>query len=132
MNDDDEIPEALLATDRIVGAPIFNRWGKKLGVVKSFVLDAASGKVRYAVLSSEGFLGPGPDCRPVPFELLERATATEGFVVDFDADALAAGPHYRDGSEPDADRFFWSRVDNYFGVKPATKVRIARPVDLAS
>ena len=104
-----------LSTDRLRDAPIFDPDGHKLGILKAFVFDAASGAVHYALISTDGFLGCGADCRPVPFAMLKPNGDAPGFIVELDGDTLAAGPHYRDGEEP--DRFFWSRLDAHFGVE---------------
>ena len=76
------------ATDRgvrrLAGKQVRADSGDKLGTLKDFVVDAPTGKVTYAVVSSGGFLGAGDTLRAIPCEALQRSTAINGFVVNID------------------------------------------------
>ena len=51
----------------IVGMPVHNDAGKKLGKIEDLVVDLGTGKIRYAALSFGGFLGVGDKLFAVPW-----------------------------------------------------------------
>lgn len=111
-----------------LGAPVFDRSGHRVAVLKFFVCERADDIPCYAVLSTEGFLGPGPDCRPVPAHLLVRSNDTPGFVLDVDQDIFLDGPRYLDGSNQDFEED-WSEADVYFaeGFLRLCRAQLPRP-----
>jgi len=50
---------SLLSATSIVGDEVRNMQDESLGKIQDIMLDVGEGKIRYAVLSSGGFLGPG-------------------------------------------------------------------------
>lgn len=59
----------------IVGLKVEDLDGERLGTVDDFVVDLSSGRIRYAILSSGGFLGLAEKRRAVPPQALSMATA---------------------------------------------------------
>lgn len=103
---------ALRVIDGESGAPIFDRAGQKVAVLKYLVCDAQNSRPRYAVLSSDGFLGPGEDCRPVPAILLSRPKDRPGYVLRVDREKYLDGPRYlADGGDEDS---WWHKADDYY------------------
>jgi hypothetical protein len=49
----------LISSHKVEGTAVYNRQGEKLGSIHSVMIDRASGKVAYAVMSFGGFLGMG-------------------------------------------------------------------------
>jgi sporulation protein YlmC with PRC-barrel domain len=64
----------------VIGMTVQNNDGKALGTVRSLVFDMPSARVRYAIVSSGGFLGIRSHLRAVPAEHLSAATAVRGIV----------------------------------------------------
>lgn len=54
----------LMGADTLIGNDVYNTRDEDLGDIKEIMLDTASGKVAYAVLSFGGFLGMGENCSP--------------------------------------------------------------------
>ena len=111
-----DTPHRLIASNRVEGTAVYNREGEKLGRIENFMVDKASGRSEYAVMSFGGFLGMGDDHHPIPWSKLSYDTGQGGYVVDLDRDKLTNGPKYRAGEEPQFDRDFGQRVHDYYGV----------------
>jgi sporulation protein YlmC with PRC-barrel domain len=116
MTDATAFAGTLIAADKsILGAGVTNPAGDKLGTVDDLMIDSASGRVIYAVMSFGGLLGLGAKYHPVPWELLKLDNANDGIVVvDLDKDRLKAAPNY-DG-EADWTRRYASEVDSFYGI----------------
>ena len=50
--------QTLVPSDRVEGAPICGRDGKKLGTIERLMLDKATGTVAYAVVRAAAFSAP--------------------------------------------------------------------------
>ena len=50
---------AVISSDKVEGASVYNADGHKLGSIDDLMIDKWSGQVRYAVLEFGGFLGMG-------------------------------------------------------------------------
>jgi sporulation protein YlmC with PRC-barrel domain len=70
----DHNPE-LLQFNGLVGTRVENRDGQELGILRDFILDMKTGRVRFAIVASGGFLGFHSRYKPVPPDLLSAATA---------------------------------------------------------
>jgi len=60
-------PDPLIAADRVTGTAVYNRAGEKLGTVDNIMIDKASGKAVYGIMSFGGFLGIGENQFPLPW-----------------------------------------------------------------
>jgi hypothetical protein len=58
---------ALMGADTLLGNDVYNKDGDDLGDIKEFMIDMASGKIAYAVLSYGGVLGMGDKLFAVPW-----------------------------------------------------------------
>ena len=56
----------LIAADKVAGTTVYNAAGDTLGEIHDVMIDKASGKVAYAVMSFGGFLGIGEEYHPLP------------------------------------------------------------------
>jgi hypothetical protein len=106
----------LIASDRVEGTAVYNRQGKKLGRISNFMVDKASGQVRYAVLSFGGFLGVGHDHYPLPWSMLNYDTQQGGYVVELDKQVLDNAPRYNTDQRPDYDDGYGRNVYQYYGL----------------
>jgi sporulation protein YlmC with PRC-barrel domain len=84
----------LILSSRVIGTPVYNREGERLGHVDDLSIEKMSGLTRYAVISFGGFLGLGERFHPVPWSLLDYDVKQDGFVVPLDKSALEGAPHY--------------------------------------
>lgn len=106
---------ALIAADRVTGTNVYDTKGEKLGSVYDVMIDKASGRAVYAVMSFGGFLGIGEKYHPLPWSTLKYDTRLSGYVVDLDKDRLNAAPYYGEDESinwPEYGR----RVDEYYDV----------------
>ncbi len=105
----------LIAAERINGTNVYNLRGEKLGHVEDIMIDKATGKAIYAVMSFGGFLGIGEKQHPLPWSTLKYDQRQGGYVVDLDRKLLEAAPTY-EGKDfawtPDYGR----QVDKYYNV----------------
>jgi sporulation protein YlmC with PRC-barrel domain len=106
----------LIASDRVEGTAVYNRQGEKLGKISNFMVDKASGQVRYAVLSFGGFLGMGHDHYPLPWSMLNYDTDQGGYVVELDRKVLNEAPRYTADERPNYDDGYGRNVYQYYGL----------------
>jgi hypothetical protein len=62
-------PHRLVASDRVEGIQVRRSDRTKVGSIERLMIDKASGKVAYAVLTFGGFMGVGAKHIPVPDEI---------------------------------------------------------------
>jgi len=81
------------------------------------VIDKASGKVSYAVLSFGGFLGIGDDHYPLPWQSLKYDTSLGGYLTGVTETQLKGAPKYgNDNAWNWADPTRTRAVNDYYGV----------------
>ena len=115
MTDAAAFTGTLMAADKsILGATVVNPAGETLGTVDDLMIDNASGRVIYAVMSFGGLLGLGAQYHPVPWELLTLDPTKEVLVVNLDKTRLETAPHY--DNESDWTRRYASEVDQFYGI----------------
>ena len=107
---------SLIPAEKVNGTNVYNLRGEKLGEVEDIMIDKASGRAIYAVMSFGGFLGIGEKQHPLPWSSLTYDKEKDGFVVNLDKRMLEQAPTL----DPDDDDFVWTpdygrRVDKYYG-----------------
>jgi len=85
---------ALVASDRVEGTAVYGPDNHRIGRIERLMIDKASGKVAYAVLTFGGFLGIGEDHYPLPWAKLDYDTKLDGYRVDLTEDQLRAAPKF--------------------------------------
>jgi hypothetical protein len=108
--------EALIASDKVEGTPVYNRAGEHLGSIYTLMLDKRAGKVRYAVMSFGGFLGIGERYHPLPWDKLDYEPRQGGYVVDIPREKLEGAPSYARDETPWNDPLYGQSVYGYYGV----------------
>ena len=104
----------LIAASKVSGTTVYNTSGEKLGSVYDVMLDKASGRAEYAILSFGGFLGIGDKYYPLPWGQLKYDTDQGGYVVNLDRSRLEGAPAYA-ASEVDMwDDTRARNVDTYY------------------
>ena len=61
----------LIASDRIEGTLVRRHNGEKIGKIERLMIDKASGKIAYAVMSFGGLFGLGDNYYQIPWSLLK-------------------------------------------------------------
>ncbi len=85
---------ALMGADTLMGNDVYNSQGEDLGDVKEFMIDMASGRITYAVLSFGGLMGLGDKLFAVPWSALTLDTINKRFTLDVVKETLAAAPGF--------------------------------------
>jgi len=106
--------KSLIAADKVKGTKVYNPAGEDLGTIDDIMIDKASGRAIYAVMSFGGFLGMGEKFHPLPWATLKYDEQKGGYLVNLDKKVLEAAPNYDRGSQfawtPDYGR----KVDSYY------------------
>jgi len=114
---------ALMGSDTLMGNDVFNKDNEDLGDIKEFMLDMATGSVKYAVLSFGGFLGMGEKLFAVPWDALKLDTENKRFTLDVNRDRLESAPGFDKNVWPDmADPAWEAGIHAYYGTKPRAAV----------
>ena len=107
---------ALMGADTLLGNDVFNKDGEDLGDVKEFMIDMASGRIAYAVLSFGGILGLGDKLFAVPWSALTLDTANKRFTLAVPKDTLKDAPGFDKDHWPSmADPTWASGVYKFYG-----------------
>ena len=104
----------IAADETILGATVRNPAGETLGTVDDLMIDSATGRIVYAVMSFGGLLGLGAQYFPVPWDLVTQDAANDAFVVNLDKARLETAPRYE--TETEWTRRYASEIDSFYGV----------------
>lgn len=102
----------LIAGGKVAGTNVYDLAGEHIGSIEDVMLDKATGKVAYAVLSFGGFFGIGSKHYPLPWEMLRYDTRMGGYVVKLDRDRLDSAPVV----DADWREDYRRRVDDYWRI----------------
>ena len=87
----------LIAGAKVAGTDVYSLDAQHIGSIEDVMLDKATGRVAYAVLSFGGFLGLGTMHYPLPWEMLRYDTTLGGYVVKIDKAKLEGAPVVEEG-----------------------------------
>lgn len=112
----------LLSAATITGDDVFNLKDEKLGTIQDIMLDIENSKIRYAVLSSGGFLGMGDRLFAIPWSALKIDGPNKRFTLNVDVDRLKDAPGFNKDAWPSwSDPSFSASVDSYYRtIQPGT------------
>ena len=107
---------SLIGSDKVEGTNVYRSTGEKVGTIERIMLDKATGKVAYAVMSFGGFLGLGHDHYPIPWPRLTYSEQLGGYEVNITDQELKGAPKYDPANEWDWDREQSRQVYEYYKV----------------
>jgi hypothetical protein len=107
----------LVAGNRVANAPVFAADGRKLGKIAEILIDKPSGKVAYALMAYDGFLGMGDRYYPLPWVMLDYDPARRGFVTPLTREQVEAGHHVAD-EEVENEIEWREALHAHYGVAP--------------
>ena len=108
---------ALMGADTLLGNDVYNERGESLGNIKEFMIDMASGRIAYAVLSFGGFLGMGDRLFAVPWQALKLDTTNKRFALNVAKEKLQNAPGFDKDHWPSmADPTWATSVHSFYGV----------------
>jgi hypothetical protein len=107
---------ALMGAHTLLGNDVCNKDGQDLGDIKEFMIDMASGRVAYAVLSFGGLLGMGDKLFAVPWAALALDTLNKRFRLDIQKETLKDAPGFDKDHWPSmSDRTWAAGVHSFYG-----------------
>ncbi|HEX3574239.1 MAG TPA: PRC-barrel domain-containing protein [Rhodopila sp.] len=119
LDDTTNTSGSLIAAHQVQGASVYNTALEKLGTLEDIMIDKASGRIAYAILSFGGFLGIGDRYYPLPWEKLAYNTEIGGYIADVDRETLEGAPSYSDTATASWHDEAWGRdVYAHYGVPP--------------
>lgn len=108
----------LMGADTLIGNDVYNAAGEELGDIKEIMLDVASGRISYAVLSFGGFLKLGERLFAVPWSALKLDTVNKRFTLNIDKSRLEDAPGFNKDQWPDMANANWAEgIHAYYGTK---------------
>ena len=107
---------SLIAADKVEGTNVYNLAGDALGTIDDIMIDKASGRAVYAVMSFGGFLGIGEKYHPLPWSILKYNTSKDGYVVNLDKKALEGAPTFERDSNPNWTSDYGRTIDSFYKV----------------
>jgi sporulation protein YlmC with PRC-barrel domain len=117
---DRDLPWNLMKGSKFIGADVENPQGQNLGDIKDVVIDRASGRITYAVVSFGGFLGMGEKLFAVPWGAFSQPKADQDkFVLDIDKERLKNAPGFDEHNWPQMASQEWvTSLYSYYHVPP--------------
>lgn len=107
---------ALLGAKTLMGNDVVNTQGDDLGDIKELMIDMASGKIAYAVLSFGGLLGVGDKLFAVPWSALRLETTNQRFTLDVAKNVMKDAPGFDKDHWPSMSDKSWARsVSQFYG-----------------
>lgn len=81
-----------IRASKVIGTPVYNGAGDKIGTVEDVVLDKLSNNIMFAVVGFGGFLGINEKFHPLPWSTLDYQKDRDGYVVNVTKEQLEAAP----------------------------------------
>ena len=107
------------ANKEVVGRKVVNPQGENLGKVEEVMIDAAPGRVAYAVLSFGGVLGIGDKLFAVPWNALNYDPQQQAFIINADKRVLENAPGFDKSNWPDmSDTTLRASIYSYYKAEP--------------
>lgn len=103
----------------LIGKPVENPRGERLGDVQDLAIDGERGRVAYAVLSFGGFLGVGEKWFAIPTEALTLSADGKHLVLAIDTDRLKKASGFDKDRWPRlGDQTWGMRIHEFYGLQP--------------
>jgi sporulation protein YlmC with PRC-barrel domain len=128
------MPWNLIKGSTFIGADVENPEGQDLGDIKDIVIDRASGRIAYAVVSFGGFLGMEEKFFAVPWGAFSQPKADkETFVLAVDKERLKNAPGFDANNWPQmASREWVTNLYTYYNVPPYWTAAAGAPTATAT
>jgi sporulation protein YlmC with PRC-barrel domain len=108
---------ALIRAHKLLGQDVRNKDGEDLGELKDLMVDMASGRVAYAVLSFGGVMGLGDKLFAVPWAALSLDADGERFMLNVPKQTLKDAPGFDKDHWPSmSDKAWATGVHRFYGM----------------
>jgi len=119
MNQEHSFSNAPLKASSIIGTGVIDPKDQSLGDIKEIVIDPASGRVAYAVVSFGGFLSMGEKLFAIPFSSFKYHADVNKYTLDVPKEQLKAAPGFDANKWPSMADEKWNRdVHAYYQRAP--------------
>jgi sporulation protein YlmC with PRC-barrel domain len=109
----------LIESDRVEGTTVYDPSGNNIGSVKRLMIDKMNGRVAYAVIAFNTFLGLGGEEYTLPWSKLDYDTSLEGYRVDVTKEQVTGSPDfYRSDDYVWNDREREMELHDYWRARP--------------
>ena len=103
-----------ISSEDVHGTEVYGQDRKNIGEIDHLIIDKASGRVAYAVMSFGGFLGLGHSHYPIQWGALTYDRSLGGFRTNITEQQLRDAPDFSDDAWEDRD---WAaRTYRHYGV----------------
>ena len=107
-------PVERLTASSIIGDPVENASGEKLGTIDNLMINLGSGMIEYAVLEFGGLIGIGGKLFAIPFSERRINPEKKIFVIDREKDFLENLPGFDKDHWPDTNDHYYNDVNMYW------------------
>lgn len=105
---------SLVSSADVNGSVVYGTDGAKVGEIDHLMIDKTSGKITYAVMGFDGFIGIGEEYHPIPWQKLSYDPSREGYTTDITQEQLTGAPERTPSWMQ--DREWEQRTFDHFGV----------------
>lgn len=117
-----------LSASTLVGANVRNPQEESLGDLKDFMIDTASGKIAYGVLSFGGVLGIGNKLFAIPWDNFRVDAETERLILDVPKERLKDAPGFDEDHWPNfAEPGLANELRQHYAARPAHGGNVNHP-----
>lgn len=109
-------PVERLTASSIVGDPVENPEGEKLGNIENLMINLKTGLVEYAVMELGALLGIGGKLFAIPFTELKIAPEKRAFVLNREKVFLEQLPGFDKMHWPDTNSHYYDDVNLYWRI----------------
>jgi len=103
----------------IIGTKVVNPKHDRLGDIKEVIIDPRTGKVAYAVVSFDEFLGMGEKLFAIPFSAFDYDMTKSEYVLNVSKKRLKSAPGFDSHHWPTMSDEKWNReVHMFYGSLP--------------
>ncbi len=108
----------LMGVHTLIGDKVCNLKQEPLGDIKEIFVDTSTGRITFAVLSSNGLFTMGDKMLPVPWAALKLDQDNHCFVLDIRKDRFEDAPGFDVQNWPNmADQVWSARIHRYYQVR---------------
>jgi hypothetical protein len=104
-----------ISATKVIGTPVRNLAGRKIGHIEDIVLDKLSNNILFAVVGFGGFLDIGEKFHPLPWGALDYRPDDGSYIVAYTKEQLEAAPADSLDALTEGDAMaFRNRVVDYY------------------
>ena len=111
-------PTPLIESDQVEGVPVYSEEGTQIGTIKRLIIDRASGRVVYVVITFVASFGLDGVPYVIPWARLAYDEDDGGYHSDISETELRSAPAVARGDVDWADRESLEALDGYFRIPP--------------